>query len=170
MLPCTFKVYLDVITLALNLYHILYKLSFEIMFIFCGSVLYSIVVQSTVLNKKKLFSMFIYHEAYLTCGMLGKQVLVVTSICKWVTHSLRCRHCGDKRSQTRLSQSNCALMIVRLVTVSTQYCCFKCHFLSKPKKFLVKAQTQYYESLPSLRIWCKTRTTTDRLHSDVKNG
>ena len=52
------------------------------MFIFCGSVLYSIVVQSTVLNKKKLFNMFIYHEAYLTCSMLGKQVLVVTSICK----------------------------------------------------------------------------------------
>ena len=108
MLPCTFKVYLDVITLALNFYHILWwmfgwkrkyltsgkvnKLSFEIVFIFCGSVLYSIVVQSTVLNKKKLFNMFIYHEAYLTCGMLGKQVLVVASICKWVTHSLRCRH------------------------------------------------------------------------------
>lgn len=108
MLPCTFKVYLDVITLALNFYHILWwmfgwkrkyltsgkvnKLSFEIVFIFCGSVLYSIVVQSTVLNKKKLFNMFIYHEAYLTCGMLGKQVLVVTSIYKWVTHSLRCRH------------------------------------------------------------------------------
>lgn len=63
------------------------KLSFEIVFIFCGSVLYSIVVQSTVLNKKKLFNMFIYHEAYLTCGMLGKQMLVVASICKWVTHS-----------------------------------------------------------------------------------
>ena len=46
-------------------------------------------------KQKKLFNMFIYHEAYLTCGMLGKQVLVVTSICKWVTHSLRCRHCGD---------------------------------------------------------------------------
>lgn len=58
------------------------------MFIFCGSVLYSIVVQSTVLNKKKLFNMFIYHEAYLTYGMLGKQVLVVTSICKWVTQAL----------------------------------------------------------------------------------
>ena len=65
---------------------------FEIVFIFFGSVLYSIVVQSTVLNKKKLFNMFIYHEAYLTCGMLGKQVLVVALICKWVTHSLRCRH------------------------------------------------------------------------------